>query len=354
MGPVSNDCVTTRLIIGLLLLGCCRLYCQQTEIQLFVRPAKAIFRLGEPIEIEVACVTSVQNKYRDTCGGAYVSAKSSDDVRDISNDIPTAWIETLLHPCSGGGVGSSVCTGSGFSPFITRIPHWSKTPLSIATHIGRAGTFAVIAEYELPLPDGTKLPLQAETEVSIVDDAAWTRQQLADILAKLPSTRKAQQPALFHPLRELEGDDVLHTVIDLFTNDHSPEERELQLAIENAQNRHLALQLLENRVLDRDFNLDMDIVKTMTALAMRITDPDAFATETASWPKTVRSKSLEANAMLYLHDAVLQLTHHSYLDLNRKVALAEILQQLTDQRCDHTAGPLSASEIAALAVELEK
>jgi hypothetical protein len=328
--------------------------------KLLVRPAQPFFTHGEPLELQVACVSvpriaseEWQERWNEACSDVKVEIEEARLGEYWGGVGLIAWLQNKLHLCLLSP-GQSYQEESHLS--YTK-PQWKSITVTTKKLFGLRGMVQINAQ--AVLKDGEKQLAQefAQAVTAIVADTdnAAEADLNSDILldaAAVQSGDVEKSKRLANELLEFPTKGALKIAVRLF--DNTTRTGPLWTVIENSPHQQMAIDLLVVRLRDSDLVPDYNLLVSLTGMKARLDKPLEFDASDRQ-PYTEYHPDLEDTSVAYFRSLLDSLVNSSsgVSRSARANAIAEIAASLAESdRCPLGTYGLGSAEAEAIVSKL--
>jgi hypothetical protein len=327
--------------------------------KLLIRSTQPFFGLGEPLKLEVACVSvpeiassDWQERWNNACSEVKLKIEEARLGGYWGGVGLIAWLQNKLHLC--------LLPAGDFYEDKNHLaytePNWRSITVPTKRLSGLRGMIAINAQ--AALMDGGKEVdqefAQVVTAIVLGADDDSEAELSSDILrdaASVQSGDMERSKQLANELLESPTKGALGIAVLLF--DNAERTGPLWPVIENSPHQQNALDLMQARLKDRDVVPDYNLLVKLTGMKARLDKPLEFDASDRQ-PYTEYHADLEDAAVAYFRSLLNSLVDSSDDPRSARAnAIAEIADSLTESdRCPLGTYGLSATEAVAIKSKL--
>jgi hypothetical protein len=321
--------------------------------KLLIRSTQPTFSPGEPLKLEVACVSipklaspEWQERWNQACSSVKLETEEARIAGYWGGVGLIAWLQNNLHFCL-------LPPGEEYEePFHFEYtkPQWRELTIPAQKLSGLWGMVYINAEVSQP---SLQFAQAVTAIVSNADDDSEAGLD-GDILidaAAVQSGAVGRSQRLANELLEVANGGALRMAVRLF--DYTPRTADLWTVIESSPHQREAIELMEARLKDADFVPGYDLLVSLTGMKARFDQPLELAAEDGQ-PYREYHPDLEKAALAYFRELLQALVASSGDPRSaRAIAIREIAESLTESdTCPLGTYGLSSSEAAAIETKL--
>jgi hypothetical protein len=326
--------------------------------KLLIRSAQPFFSPGEPLKLEVACVSiperasaEWQERWNNACSNVKLEIEEARFGGYWGGMGPIAWLENKLHLCL-------LPAGESYeeeSYFVYTKPSWHSIAVPTERLSGTRGIVQINAQ--AVLTDGEKqIDLEfAQVVTAIISDADHDAEAELSLdvqrdAAAVQSGDLEKSKQLANELLESPTKGALKMAVRLF--DNTKRTGPLWTVIEDSPHQQMALDLMLARLRDPDLVPDYNLLVNLTGMKARFDKPLEFDASDRPYPEY--HPDLEDASVAYFRSLLNSLV--SSIDdprSARAIATAEISASVAEcDRCPLGTYGLSSIEAAAIKSKL--
>lgn len=326
--------------------------------KLLLRSTKPTFSPGEPLKLEVACVSvptiappELQQKWDEACSTVTLEIEEARGGGYWGGVGVIAWLQNELNLCvlpPGQSYGED-------SHFEYTKPHWQLITIPAEEISALQGMVQINVHVSFPYGQNQSDLESAQVVTAIVsnddDSEAALDGDIQIDAAAVQSGDPNRSLKLANELLQTPNGGALRMAIRLF--DNTARTANLWTVIENAPQQQEAIDLMESRIKDADFIPDYQLLVNLTGMKLRLDQPLEFEAEDAP-PYTEYHPDLEKKGLDYFRSLVHTLVDSSSEPQSaRAIAIGQILESLEEStRCPLGTYGLTSDEAAAIKAKL--
>ena len=325
--------------------------------KLLIRSTQSTFSPGEPLKLEVACVSvptiappKWQQLWNEACSNVKLKTEEARVGGYWGGVGLIAWLQNRLHLCL---LPPGESYRQEFHVEYTK-PQWRATTIPAEKLAGLRGMVQINAQVAL----GSDLEFaQAVTAIisSAKDDdsEAALEGNIQIDAAAVQSGDKDRSHKLANELLETSNGGALRMAVRLF--DNTSRTADLWTFIENSPRQQEAVDLMEARLKDADLVPDYDLLVKLTGMKARLNEPLEFDAEDRQ-PYTEYHPDLEQAALAYFQSLLHALVASSGDPRSaRAMAIREIVESLAEsEMCPLGTYGLTSTEAAVMENKLSE
>jgi hypothetical protein len=322
--------------------------------KLLIRSTQPYFAPGEPLKLEVACVSvpeiasaEWQERWNNACSNAKLEVEEARLGGYWGGVGLIAWLQNRLHLCLLPA-GESYDEESHLR--YTR-PRWRSITVPAKSLSGLAGMVQINARAVLREDQEFAQVVTAIVAGADEDDDAELSSDVQRDAAAVQSGDSGKSKQLANELLGSPTKGALEMAVRLF--DNTERRGPLWTVIENSPHQQAALDLMVARLKDQDLVPDYNLLVNLTGMKARLDRPLEFDAEDRQ-PYTEYHPDLEDASVAYFRSLFKSLVDSSDDPQSaRAIALAEIAVSLAESdRCPLGAYGLSSNEAAGIESKL--
>jgi hypothetical protein len=324
--------------------------------KLLIRSTQPTISPGEPLTLEVACVSVLKiaspewrERWNQACSSVKLKAEEARVGGYWGGVGLIAWLQNKLHLCL-------LSPGESYEePFHLEYtkPQWRPITIPAQKLSGLRGMVQISAEVDSLRQSGVEFAQVVTAIVSSADDDSETELdgEIQIDAAAVHSGDLGRSHKLANELLETPNGGALRMAVRLF--DNTPRTADLWSVIESSPRQQEAIDLTEARLKDADFVPHYDLLIKLTGMRARLSEPLEFEAEDGQ-PYREYHPDLEDAAVTYFRSLLRALVASSGAPRSaRTIAIREIVESLEERdMCPLGTYGLSLSEAAAIETEL--
>ena len=325
--------------------------------KLLIRSTKPTFSPGEPLKLEVACVSvptiappALQQQWDEACTDVKLETEEARVGGYWGGVGLIAWLQNELHLCV---LPPGQSYEEDFHVEYTK-PHW--LPITIPTEQISALRGMVQINVRVSFSYGRNHTdvqfAQVVTAIVSNDDSEAALDGNIQIdAAAVQSGDPNRSLKLANELLQTPNGGALRMAVRLF--DNTARTANLWTVIENAPQQREAIDLMDRRLKEADFVPDYQLLVNLTGMKVRLDQPLEFEAEDTQ-PYTEYDPELEKKGLDYFRSLVQTLVDsNGELRSARTIAIGRIVESLEESpRCPLGTYGVSSDEAAAIKAKL--